>query len=145
MRKSTFFAFIFLLILLLISSITAYGQSTYISRTSANGVKIVKEVNFDDCEVLQTKGSQIRFEVTVNLVSDDGGNLPSNRKALLTKYLAEQGRYQLVMTEDRALEELEVSPPKNADVLISKSYGNIKEEISVKVFVPEGIFIKIDE
>lgn len=145
MKKSTFFSFLFLLILLAISSITAYGQNTFVSRTSADGIKIVKTKGFDKAEVIETKGSQIRLEVTVNLVSDNDGNLPSNRKSTLTRYLAEQGRYRLEMVEDAALEELTISPPKNTDVLISKSYGNIKEEISVKVFVPKGMFIKIDE
>ena len=145
MRKSTFFAFLFLLILLLISSITAYGQNTFVSRTSAEGLKIVNVKGFDKAEVFDTKGSQIRFEVTVSLETDNGSSLPSDRKDALIKYLANSGRYQLEMVEDHALETLEINPPKNTDVLISKSYGNIREDISVKVFVPEGIMLKVEE
>lgn len=145
MKKSTFFSFVFILILLLMSMITAYGQKTFTARTSAEGLKIVNVKGFSKAEVFSTKGSQIRFEVTVSLETEGGSNLPSNRKDALIKYLANTGRYQLEMIDDHALETLEVNPPKNTDVLISKSYGNIREDISVKVFVPEGIMLKVEE
>lgn len=142
MKKRTFWSFILLLILLIISSITQCDAQTFISRTKADGVVGVDLSHFKDVKVLETKGSHIRFELTVSLKCEKNESSIGTPKAQrLARLLAEGGRYQYKMIEKKG--RLIVSLPKTATPLKSKTLGDIEETFSVRVFVPKGVTITL--
>lgn len=130
---------ILFIICILIGSFFSADAQTFTSRTSAQDVQVLDVRGLDHVKVFTSKGSQIRFELTVSLSCERNETSfgETSKAQKLTKTLAEAGRYRFKMLEDAG--RLEVSIPGINHVLYSKTLGNIEEELELRVYVPKGV------
>lgn len=91
--------------------------------------KINITVTGERVDIRPTKGSRVLVETTVEL---------SNANARLLDYIVNNGRYDLVSTQNQTNNELELSSIKTRNVIMIRG-KECKEKISYVIYIPESV------